>query len=274
MAAEPGWLPNGVSVSSNPSDGKPIGQPAAFRCRSDANEVFLARSLLYAQRAVIKWGTDPQALYARAYAEALGGLHSASGTDFTKADTLWHAAHSGKTDNPPAWTSVIPGVDLYSPVLLTKAKNADLTHAPLYDLCTFLTTEQNGSNARFYEFGGQTLASNPACYRILASLCSHAQVGPCNTLTDMGPAVMIATLPAQLDRIADLPADLRQLVKKLKPGPQALADLADLTAGLKSVPAGDGELPLSVLGNMVYETQFVIRCHGRCDLTGRRFTPA
>jgi hypothetical protein len=225
-----------------------------------ANEVFLARSLLYAQRSVVKFGKDPAAYYSRAYAEALGGLHNASQADLKKADTLWQGVHPNKADAPPPWTTVIAGVDEYSPVLLAKAAGVDKQHAPLYDLCTFLTNEQNGSTARFYQFGQQSLKSNPACYRILESLCSHAAVGPCNELTDIGPAIMISTLPAQLGHISDLPGDLQQAAKNLKPDGNAFNNLVNLTDMLRAADTSDGELPLSVLGNMVYETQFVLLC--------------
>ena len=238
-----------------------LGQLTRFQWSTD-RQVFLARSLLYGQRLVVRWPDRPDAYWARAYAEAMAGLHAAALDDVAKAR---HLAAGGSV---PAWAEVIEPLCHYDLATLTAAVSLDPRRAPLNALCAFLTVEHCGSTAMVEEVGSASLRSNPACYAVLDGMTNDAGVGPGARLTEVAPEIVARSLPADAALLPDLPPAARKAMADLSaavaPAPGNAAAGGDpvelLAAAAQSlVDASDVrvEPSLVVAGRLVQETDFV-----------------
>ncbi len=71
------------------------------------HKVFKARALLYAQRMVARNAQSPEALWHRAYALALTGLHLPAMEDLAAAEKAWKEANEDNRGVRPGWVDLI-----------------------------------------------------------------------------------------------------------------------------------------------------------------------
>ncbi|HEY2587404.1 MAG TPA: hypothetical protein VGI81_16790 [Tepidisphaeraceae bacterium] len=215
-----------------------------------AHEVFLARSLLYAQRLV---AADPNSAFARwhrAYALALAGLHKAALDDLAAAEALPHK------EAAPAWVELLDPVCRYRTEKLAELAAADKARAPLAMYLCFLTVEHCGSTSAVLETGKAALEVNPLCMRLVDAMCRHAGVGYLHVLTEMGPGLFRSSLAASLNRLPDLPPDCRAQVCAARRNWQDPAVIASLCKSLVEAP-DKAEFSWSALGRLLQEVNFV-----------------
>ena len=133
--------------------------------------VYQVRSLLYAQRWVARDPTSALAMWHRAYALALAGLHRHAQRDLETAAQLAKSAGERESVTPPAWVPLIEGLCRYDiDGLYRKVKSAG-PHIELAWLCTYLAAEPGGdADQQRLTIGFEALAAVPDCLRISASM--------------------------------------------------------------------------------------------------------
>jgi tetratricopeptide (TPR) repeat protein len=226
-----------------------LGQLTAFHW-SASHDVFVARSLLYAQRMVATEPNSANAHWHRAYAMALAGLHRAALADLASASKLPHKQAA------PSWVELLEPLCRYRTEKLAALAAADKARAPLAIYLCYLTVEHCGSPSVVLETAKAALELNPLCMRLVDGMCRHAGVSYLHTLTQMGPALFRSSLPALLSRIKDLPAGTRSRLPVARTQWQDPAVVAALCKSLVEAPDAD-EFSWSALGRMLQEINFV-----------------
>ena len=215
-----------------------------------SHDVFVARSLLYAQRMV---AADPWSAYPRwhrAYALALAGLHKAALDDLAAADAMPH-------DQPaPSWVELLDPLCRYRTEKLAAIATADKARAPMAMFLCFLTVEHCGSTSAVLETAKAALEVNPLCMRLIDSMCRHAGVSYLHELTVLGPGLFRPTLARSLGRLDELPPAVRSRLGATARDWQDPATVATLCQSLADA-RDDREFSWPVLGRMLQEINFV-----------------
>ncbi len=229
---------------------------------SSDEKVFAARSLVYAQRLVVRWPTRADSLWARAYAEAVVGLHGAALKDVAAAKRIAPAGAA-----VPPWAAMIEPLCKYDLSALTDAiANAKGPRAPLAALMAFTSADQCGSSALVLQMGEATLHFNPACWAILDTMIEHAGVGPGARLTEAQPMIMAATLPDEVAKLTATDDAVQKAVAQLsaeianaraRRGGVAATTVADVGRAL--VASGDVRVEPSLVlaGRLAQEVNFL-----------------
>lgn len=217
-------------------------------------KVFWARSMLYAQRMVAESSQSPRALWTRAYARGICGLHAPALDDLAAARRAAEAANS----QPPDWVEPLDAYCRYDTGKLAKLGVAGAKFSPLAMFLCFLTVERCGSQSVVIEIGKAALDANPMCLRIMDEMNSAAGVSYGHVLSGMGTQMLGVALEARLGELPGLPEAVRAAI----PNRQADAWTAPATqANLASrlIEAGgadDGEPSWAALGRMLQEENF------------------
>ncbi|HTN74260.1 MAG TPA: hypothetical protein VL096_03400 [Pirellulaceae bacterium] len=235
---------------------------------------FKARALLYAQRWVARDPKSAQAMWHRAYASTLIGLHGSALEDLVLAEKL--AADAAFKPEPPGWVPLLEArcrFDLKQLATLHLARQ----HPQLTVLLEFTAYEQEGSHNFALTHGLKAIPDFPECYRIHDTLCDLSGVRAGHVTTSTAPMTIAATLLPRLLSAKSLPASAQEVLEACrKEG--GIADrngLFNMEAEMKAreklvvalktpVPADKqpdvaeaGEPAWSVLGQMISETSFL-----------------
>ncbi len=215
-----------------------------------AHQAFKARALLYAQRLVAYDPKDPRALWHRAHAEALVGLHRNALADLAAAEEM---VRSNPNVKRPDWVDLIEACARCDDQRLDAAAHGG-PHAALAALLRLTLLEYPASPNVTLPAARAVLALDPECYRACDAMCRIYQLGNLHQATMFGPQVLDQALPRRLQTMAGLPEGVRaQLEQPVSRSPALAA--AMVKAGEPSVD--DGEPSWAVMGHLVAETRFV-----------------
>jgi hypothetical protein len=228
-----------------------LGQLTHFQWTA-ANKVFSARSLLYAQRMVVKFPDASTSYWHRAYALALTGLHAAALSDVTKARM---DAGVPKPIAAPPWTQLIEPLCKYDLHRLTDLAS-DPRLGPLATFFCFIDAEHCGSDVALLDLGRATLNLNPLCFRIMAAIADRAGTGYGDMLTRMGPIVMLQTLPQEIQRLPHIPKNVQNALDSAAKSDDHFGNLANVTKAM-IVANEPAEPSFSLAGRLVEETNFI-----------------
>lgn len=212
-----------------------------------------ARALLYAQRLVVRSPESAEALWHRAYAKALSGVHDSAVADLDAAKQLRKAA--GEAGESPRWVSIIDAYCAFrTNELGAFAERGD--YSQLAGLLQFFHLETLKESAAVQILSQQLMERNPENFRLLDALCDCCAINTLHAVTQLAPAVLHQTAPLRLQRVSGLPAEAVQLL----PGNASRTDgLTKLADSLASTPAEDDQEEFSwrILGRMLQETEFI-----------------
>jgi tetratricopeptide (TPR) repeat protein len=226
-----------------------LGQLTSNQC-SQADKVFFARSLLYAERLVVHENSSPASLYVRAYSRAFAGLHAAALSDLDAA---------GKQNAPP-WADLVAGLCRYDPAIIEQA----LATGPWQyrQLATFLAAvvaDDDFPAAFEQDAVNRALGNYPGMFA-LALLSTDAGDAatprPSDQVVNAVPVLMEDALKEY-----PLPHAVRQAVGWLTPGDdsyQQVASVRDrLDAAALRVPCETAEPSLGVLADLIEQQEMV-----------------
>jgi hypothetical protein len=111
-----------------------------------AHKVFMARSLLYAQRRLVKDSKSPSALLTRGYVAALNGFHAWALDDLAKAAALREQLPEQERPALPDWVDLISKY-CRADVLGLQAVPDTHKHFALARLLFYLASEESGDDA-------------------------------------------------------------------------------------------------------------------------------
>lgn len=213
-------------------------------------KVFIARSLLYAERLVAAEPNSPRPLWHRAYARAMAGFDLDALADLTAADAL------AKGAKPPPWVELIEPYCHYNTAALIKGGGADKAMAPLATFLDYLTLEHTTSQTYSMELGAETMKFNPLCQRILDAMNDNSAVGTGEALSSAGHQIIEAMLVTHRGFLPPAAADA---IPQARPDPATAmtfpARVCD--ALLKSGDADMAEPSWGVLARLVQESSFM-----------------
>jgi tetratricopeptide (TPR) repeat protein len=229
-----------------------------------APEVFHARSLLYSERLVAKH-PGRAALQHRAYARALAGFHKAALEDLDQADK-----QNGDAKSDPAWVPLVRALCRYDAEQLSDLAAKDHRIAPLAMFFCFLTIERSGSTSVVAEFGKAALQLNPECVRLMDSITEHTGVSYRHGSTQASFTMFAETLGKRLPTMADLPAELQDVVR-VGPRPEDRAKLVHALATADKTQKAQVEPSWGMLAALITEADFINvqrRAEFMCDWWG------
>ena len=233
-----------------------LGQLAQFYWHADHNAL-TARALLYAER-MVATAKQPSAvaLWHRAYARALAGLHSDALNDLAAAEKVQKAA-GAKAVKPPGFVELLGPFCRYQAGTLSKLAQADPRRAPLAMYLCYLTLENAESASLPMEVGKAALEVEAGNARLIDSMCDRAGVAYLHVLTELGPEAFSKLMLARLKPMTDLPKSVRDAGRNnwQSPATRAAAARAMVDAGAPGRDAG--EPSWAVLGRQVQEVHFV-----------------
>ena len=228
-----------------------------------AHKAFKARALLYAQRLFTRDPKSTWALWHRAYALALAGLHREALVDLAQARS---SSQSSDASTAPAWVNLIDALARCDAKAL-RIMNGP--HAKLAALLRLTVVEYPMiTSSTALQAAKDVLSADPECYRAHEVMCRVRGVSNGHVATTIGPQILAQSLPLKLAKLRDLPAVVRKYLDNPVGGEPALYQ--SLTQA--SEPGQDhGELSWSVLGHLIRETRF-LQVYRRLDFLQRQLS--
>ncbi len=221
-----------------------------------SSKVFAARSLLYAQRMVAANPKSASAMWHRAYALTLCGLHVHALEDLASAQTLSAASD----EKAPEFVALLDASCRFQTARLAELATASVAHKNLAVYLSLLSIEDIGSPVLRIEYGQILLEAVPDCFRVVDAMTSAGGVGLKHVTTEAGLRALIAGAPQRIAQIDQLPkavsarlADAQQ--PDAHPPIAAAAALADSL--IHSAEADRVEPSLAMLGEMLRQIAFV-----------------
>lgn len=232
---------------------------------SAASKVFMARTLLYAERMVARSQGSAAALRHRAYARALIGLYQPALDDLDAA-----AKSAGESNQPPVpdWEPVIRAYASADESTLRR-HTEEGSQRSLAMLATMLTCELTQDHVQTAAFCRRLLDFSPACFRALIMLERDGEGENYQFAKAQRDYRLRQTIYPMIKSLADLPAELRKQLEKAEFG-ETLTDEqtgADwkmryqLIRGLQDYGKSQqdhGEPSLATLAYLLQETSFLI----------------
>ena len=231
---------------------------------SPAQKVFSARALLYAERMVHERDQSDWALWHRAYARALAGLHNAARLDVQAA----RKARDKKTAQPaPFWTDILEAFcDGHLPQMMEKAKNQQEKRLARYlNMQAVMYSDLHAVTIKICQ---ELLQDCPDCLRAADALCSTRMIGPMRMVTYSAFPLLSNTLRRRLPDVHGFPVSLSKRLTDAKQPDEAAGDRAiddeiefrlRLVEDMKAETSSGRdtlEPSLAVLGNLIEEIQF------------------
>lgn len=172
---------------------------------SPASKAYRARSLIYANRLLAKYGRSPYSQSHRAYARALTGTHLTAIKDIDATRDL-------NGEPAPAWLPLIKAFCEYDPKALEQVTGAD------EELALYLRMRQ--MDPHFDKDAGlgvieDFLRVNPSCFRSVELMCEMREIGLLRSITEGGADRMWPQVYARLTEAPDLPTTTLALTKKM-----------------------------------------------------------
>jgi len=238
-----------------------------------SHTAYQSRSLLYAQRLVARQPDSAFALWNRAYALAMSGMHQAALDDMKAAELLAAKAPTAPGNSRPEWVDLIDGLCRYSfEELFDAAKNGKQPQQLAW-LCAYLTVEpgKDADDLRL-STGFEALKASPECLRVSNSMSLNSGVSTGHRTTIAGAMALRANWRARLLEMPNLPQtllaaarELPQSTSEFAPGFGEGADIAALLADApklvqSAVTAGAqdrGEPSTAALGRLLEDMCFL-----------------
>jgi tetratricopeptide (TPR) repeat protein len=230
---------------------------------SPAHKAFSARALLYAQRLLRETDGSAWALWHRAYARAIVGLHNQALSDIQAAKKL----EGQSPARHPFWTD---DLDTFCQgklrLMLEQAKTRNRRRLARYlNLQAVIYSSMNAVTIPACE---AMLEECPDCLRAADALCATTQIAPMRLVTSTAFPLYSKTLRSRLPDVQGFPSSLAKRLREAKPvealQESELEDEVDfrvqLVADIKAETASGRdtiEPSLAVLGQVIEETQFV-----------------
>lgn len=240
-----------------------LGQLTRFLW-SDAHDVFAARSLLYAQRLFELDHGSAVALWHRAYARAMAGLHAAALEDLDAGSRAGSRAAlpaaSLPSDSAPAWVALLGPYCRYDAPALTALAEHDAATRPLALFLAFTCTRSSNCQGSFMRTATPALQANPQCAAIYDAMLDQTGPGMRNSLVREGPAVFGQTLAQRLVEIPQMPKPVLDLIRvNTRPdgNPAGRVEVCKALLQLGSVQRDDGEPSWSCLARLIEDTTFI-----------------
>jgi len=212
------------------------------------HKAFKARSLIEAQRLVARDPRSPTAIWHRAYARSLAGMHEDALADLAAARTLAEA--SPGVGKPPAWVDMIDALCRFDTKRLTDAREGPRGQLAMF--LAFLSVEQSRSSARTLKLARELLEQNPECYRVFDAMCETGGVSTLHWATLSGMAIFSNDLRKNLKDQPGLPASVAAVLEG--DGAEAQVTSALIEAGKAD---DDNALSWGALGRLIREARFV-----------------
>ena len=231
-----------------------LGQLAQNYWRGSSHNAFAARSLLYAQRMVSADPKSPPALWHRAYARALAGLHADALADLAAAGK---AAGGAGDVKPPAFVALLDPYCRYQAGKLAKLAEADARRAPLAMFLCYLTVESAHSVSVPMEVGKAALEVDAGASRLVDSMCDRAGVRYLHVLTELGPQQFSQLMLSRLKPWAELPEPVRAAGRKDWQAPATRAAVARALVEAGAPEKDRAEPSWAALGRQVQEVHFL-----------------
>lgn len=211
---------------------------------------YKARGLLYAERLVATAPQSPHALWHRAYASALAGVHVQAIEDLAAARTLIDALPEADRPSAPGWVALLDAYCRYAVDELAKARGR--SDSELGALLHLLTLEQPPRTDVALRAARSAIEANFECFRAHHALCEVGGVANLHTATTLAPDVLTSRVPARIAGLPGLPESVRETVQD---EPDEVAMTRALVVA--SDPARDPIEPSwAALATIVRETRF------------------
>ena len=231
-----------------------LGVLSEFHWNS-THEACKARALLYAERLVARKPQSAQALWHRAYAKGLIGLHDSAVADLDAAAKL--AAAAGDEVERPQWLEVVEAYCRFDVDKLAAASEKEgAEYAQLAGALHFFLLEGLKESAAVQTLAQRLMQENPECFRLYDAMCDSCAIGTLHVATQMAPAVLHRTVPSRLQQLSGLPPDAAELLKRAAIRDVSLTEVSESL--LQTPPEEDaGEFSWRILGRMVQEVEFI-----------------
>jgi tetratricopeptide (TPR) repeat protein len=213
-----------------------------------AHKAFKARSLLYAERMVAREPKGVQALWNRAFARALIGMHRDALADLAAAAT---AGNSGNPATRPDWVDLIEAFARHD---VRRLESAPGRQAKLAALLRSMAVQYPVGSRRALEAARRVAEVDAGCFRAYEAMCRAGGVANGHTATTAGLEAFAHALPETLKSIPELPQRVRDFLKRPAGSDPALYEAFEKS----SAPSDDpGEPSWGAMSHLLRETRFV-----------------
>lgn len=219
-----------------------------------AHKAFKARSLIYAARLTAGERPAAWALWHRAYAEALAGLHSAALEDLAAAKERAEQS-SGDRVERPKWVAVIDNFCRFDTAKLAAAIDDDDV-GQLAALLRYLHVESDSTAAQTVNMARESLNVAPDCFRICDSVCEICAIATLHWATEFGLDRLFGSFPDYVRAMPGKPKSVATLLKKRGDDAAHAIDVAEALIEAGKNDADRDELSWAVLGGLTRETAF------------------
>lgn len=200
-----------------------------------AHKVFKARAILYAQRWLARQPESLPALWHRAYALTLTGLHVEAMADLESAHKAWQAKAEKGRPSRPGWVALLEACCHYDVERLS-SEEEQAEHGPLAALLHYHTVELGGNQAWAFQTGLATLAKIPECYRVYDGLYTFSGMVTDHGATVKPFEVLGQTLYRRVRDMPGIPPSVRREADRPNSGPPIPSLLLNSHGGGDNVP--------------------------------------
>lgn len=219
-----------------------------------AHKAFKARALVYAARLAANTPASGWALWHRAYAEALAGLHRMALDDLAQAQKLSEQSGGDKT-NRPAWVDVIDHFCRFQTDRLTEA-TADNHVGQLAALLRYLHVESFMTSAQTINVARESLDLAPDCFRIYDSVCEQGGIATLHWATQFSLDRLFTSFPDDVRAMPGKPKSVTALLKNRGDEAAGAVEVAEALIDAGKTDSVHDEMSWTVLGRLTRETAF------------------
>ncbi len=228
-----------------------LGQLTRYHWSSEY-VVYAARSLLYAQRMVVKYPDSADALWHRAYARAMAGMQWGALDDLKAANQL-----QGET--PPAWVALLEPFCKYQTGILVNLATGDPRRSTLGMYLAFLSVEQCSCQGAIMNIARAAFTMNPRCLRIVDAMCNETGPGMLNELSETGPKIFSQELGSELQKLPSFPKALSDQIdgfRRPQGNPNGRETICEELIQTGAPDRDATEPSWAALGRLIQETTF------------------
>lgn len=219
-----------------------------------AHKAFKARSLVYAARLAAGETPSAWALWHRAYAEALSGLHKVALDDLAEAGKLAEQSSAEKVERP-AWVPVIDAFCRFETAKLAEA-SADNEVGQLAALLRYLHVESDSTAAQTVNTARESLDVAPECFRVCDSVCQICAIATLHWATEFSLNKLFGNFPDHVRAMPDKPQTVARLLQRRGDDAANAVEVADALIDAGKTASDGDELSWAVLGRLTRETAF------------------
>ncbi len=212
-----------------------------------AHKAYKARALLYAQRLVARAPKNPGALWHRAFAEALVGMHRDAIDDLSAAKAI----EAGRPTARPDWVDLIDAMVKHDTHRLAAAQGPQPRLAALLNL---MAVEYPVGTRQTIHAARRVVELAPECFLAHDALCRAGGVANGHTATSLGPEVFATRLPGSLKAMPGIPAAMRAAIDRADGHTSALLNVLEKSG---TPEADQSEPSWGALSHLLRETHFL-----------------